>query len=125
MNICSLKWWVKDPDDGIDFKLNDLNLAHPYFERPTSAGVYIIWYLDNGNGVTVYAGQGTIKDRFYAHRRDKRIRNYASKTLFVAWAEVPKDRRDRIEAFLHNELQPKVLGSSPKVTPQRVNLPWD
>lgn len=113
---------MKD-DEGCPLRLDWLNLAHPVFEDQT--GVYIIWYLDNEDPVTVYAGQGAIKDRFYAHRRDERIQAYASKILFVAWAEVPDPKRNGIEAFLHITLRPRVLGSSPNVIPERVNLPWD
>lgn len=116
----SLKWRVKD-HAGNHATLYGVSFTEFFFE----SGVYIIWYLKYGNRVTVYAGQGTIKNRIYSHRGDPRIRDYASNTLFVAWAEVPKTKRYSIEAFLHKELQPRVLGSSPNITPERVNLPWD
>lgn len=119
-----LNWLSKD-NNGTRYKLSDVDLTHQYFNTHRE-GIYIIYYLTHNSFIsTVYAGQGNIKDRIYAHRNDDRIQRYADNhTLYVAWAEVENYQQDGIEKYLHNTLNPWVLERSPDAQPIQVNLPW-
>jgi hypothetical protein len=89
-----------------------------------SAGVYIIWHEGNPSRV-VRVGQGKIKDRLDAHRKDDEILAYTEKgTLRVTWAKIPSSQRDGIERYLGDTLKPLVGPTFPDVDPISVNLPW-
>ena len=118
--MTQLEWVLRSPNDHY-YGLNTVDLAHPHFNN--MAGVYVIWYIESSYVVTVYAGQGTIKDRFYAHRNDYRIQQCASKTLYATWARASISDRDGIEAYLHDRLDP-LVGNSPDAPFIPVNLPW-
>jgi len=99
-----------------------VNLNHPHFQN--LVGVYIIWH-GGQNPWTVYVGQGVIADRIAAHRSEPQILQYGPWGLFVTWASVAtKPLRDGIEAYLANQLKPKVGEAHPNVAPVGVNLPW-
>ena len=87
-------------------------------------GIYIIWY-SLPSPVTIYVGQGQIKNRIKAHRADPDIQKYAANhNLFISWAEVTcKDLRNEIEGFLAGFLKPLVGYRHPNGYLQAVNLP--
>ena len=101
--------------------LNTVNLDHPHFNNMD--GVYIIWH-GGTNPATVRIGQGVMKDRLLAHRNDKQIQNYQNLGLYVTWAAVSKQSQDGVEAYLAQQLKPKVGERYPNVTLVCVNLPW-
>ena len=119
--LTQLQWQLKD-SKGEYHKLNDLNLNHHHFDTPL--GVYVIWYLENAAAITVYAGRGTIKDLFSPHRQDKRIQQYAPKTLYGTWAAAHDYDQDGIEAYLHDQLDPLVRERTPPEVPTAVDLPF-
>lgn len=119
----TLDWILRD-DSGIPFELISVDLNHARFT--TLEGIYVIWYQDLSSPITVYVGQGMIKDRLYVHRSDNRIRSVTNNTLYVVWAkETSKDYRDGIEAYLHQILNPMVGERTPDVNPIFVNPPWN
>lgn len=103
-------------------------LWYPYLDgfNYSSSGVYILWQQPNSYSKIIYAGQGWIKHRFSAHRRDYRITKHHSlrKPIYVAWAEVPDiELVDGIENYIHDSLNPLEVRSSPRANPVSVNLP--
>jgi hypothetical protein len=86
-------------------------------------GVYIIWHGGQPAEV-VRVGQGVIKDRLAAHRRDPEILAYKKHGLFVNWAAASKSACDGIEAFLARKLNPLIGAAFPDRKPTPVNFPW-
>ena len=90
-------------------------------------GVYIIWHGSNINSParTVRVGAGNIADRLKEHRADENILQYKGQgPLYVTWAEVPSGtRRDQIERYLFDQLDPLVGERAPDVAPLAVALP--
>ncbi|MCC7004487.1 hypothetical protein IT397_01030 [Candidatus Nomurabacteria bacterium] len=82
-------------------------------------GVYIIW---QGNGPVIRVGQGIIRDRLSAHRRDTAITAYQN--LYVTWAPVSAIYRNGVERYLANILKPRVGDAFPNVNPIPAFLPW-
>ena len=128
-----LNWNYRDSGKN-RHELDNVDLNSDVFNKLD--GVYIIYYQVGrwaSSVITVYVGQGTIKERLHAHRDDPRIQQFGNntlrgiqETLYVTWADVPsKDKRNRIEKFLHDKLNPSVNEISPAVPPQPVNLPWE
>jgi len=101
--------------------LLDVNLEHEHFND--LGGIYIIWHGGH-NAWTVRVGQGDIKDRLLNHRKDKEILEYKDYGLWVTWARVDLKYRDGIEAYLANELNPRVGERFPDRRPIEVNLSW-
>lgn len=97
--------------------LMGVDLSHAHFNN--MEGLYIIW---QGNGPVVRVGQGIIRDRLSAHRRDTAIT--AHPNLYVTWAPVHALHRDGAERYLANILNPRVGDAFPNVTPTPVLLPW-
>jgi len=97
--------------------LMDVDLSHSHFNN--MEGVYIIW---QGNGPVVRVGQGIIRDRLSAHRRDRAIT--AHNSLYVTWAPVSSLYRDGVERYLADILKPVVGDAFPNVSPAQVPLPW-
>jgi len=95
----------------------NIDLSHSHFDN--MEGVYIIW---QGNGPVVRVGQGIIRDRLTAHRRDPAITAYPN--LYATWAPVSTIYRDGAERHLANVLKPRVGDAFPNVTPIQVFLPW-
>lgn len=86
------------------------------------SGVYLIWH----GGQTsrwVRVGQGNIKDRLSAHRKDPEILAYRSHGLYVTWANVHASQQDGVEAYLASACSPLVGERFPGRTPIEVNLP--
>jgi len=101
--------------------LNTVDLEHSHFEG--LEGVYIIWHA-GANPATVRVGQGVIRDRLAAHRKDEDIQAYSNLGLYATWASVAVTYRDGVEAFLAEHLNPKVGDRFPDREPIEVNLPW-
>ena len=122
-NMLTLNWFCRDSANR-DYRLSDVLLSDSHFTD--LEGVYIIWYAQGIIPVSVYIGQGIIKNRLYAHRNDPRILKYNSPTtpLYVAWAKVAWIHRTGVEMYLHNELSP-LVGEPPQGNPipVPVNLP--
>lgn len=90
----------------------------------TDSGVYIIWHEGNP-GRVVRIGKGKISERLEEHRNDPEIMDYAEfGRLRVTWAQVPRVRRERVERYLADQLDPLVGERFPDVEPIAVNLPW-
>jgi len=102
-------------------ELNTVNLQHASLNN--LEGVYVIWH-GGSNPATVRVGQGRIRDRLAAHRQDREIQAYASLELYVTWARVDERYQDGVEAYLAQQLRPKVGERFPERTPIPVNLPW-
>ncbi len=100
--------------------LNSVNLEHKHFNN--MQGVYIIWH-GGTKPWAVYIGQGDIKERIAAHRKDLGIQKYEHMGLYVTWATVQEDFRDGVEAYLADIWTPKV-GNHPQVPRIEVNSPW-
>ena len=112
--------WVKN-QNGNSYKLDELNLSSNHFDYMT--GVYAICH-GGYTPRTVRVGQGFIRDRLQAHRQDQAVQYYAHLGLYVAWASVPTDSLNGVEAFLAQELNPLLGERFPNVFPIAVNLPW-
>jgi len=119
--MLTLKWFSRDSTNQ-DYRLFGVDLSHSHFDG--LGGVYIIWRAHGFIPKAVYVGQGIIKNRLHAHRKDPRILQYTSKEkpLYVVWAGVPSVHRTGVEMYLHNELNP-LVGEPPQGTRIRVNLP--
>ena len=113
--------WIKCQGD-VWGNLNTVNLSHQHFD--SMDGVYIIWHGGN-DAATVRVGQGHIKDRLRAHRRDSDIQFFADRGLYVTWASVPEGSRNGVEAYLANRLGPKVGDLFPDTEGIPVNSPWN
>ena len=115
-------FWVKC-EGNTWCQLNHLNLDHNYYNN--FKGVYIIWYWNNfGHPITVKIGQGVIKDRLAAHRRDPQIQAYAHMNLLVTWTNIPPYLLDGVEAYLGKALNPRVGSLFPNAKPIPVELPF-
>ncbi len=112
--------WIKCQGE-VWCKLNSVNLDHPHFT--SMEGVYIIWH-GGKDAHTVRVGQGIIRDRLANHRLDSMIQQFSGLGLFVTWAAVPASDRNGVEAFLFQQLTPKVGDRKPLAAPIQVNLPW-
>ena len=109
--------WVKCQDDRW-CNLETLNLE----SVGGVSGVYVIWHRgDNPRWVRV--GQGKIKDRLAAHRKDPKILAHRLHGLFVTWAAVDPSQVDGVEAFLADRCDPLVGDRFPERSPIQVNLP--
>lgn len=109
--------WGTCGDNGSWCGFLAVNLAHSYFDG--KEGVYIIW---QGKGPIIKVGQGNLRDRLSAHRREQEIIVFDN--LFVTWAVVPAQNRDGVECYLANRLNPRIGRVFPNVVPIEVNLPW-
>ena len=88
-------------------------------------GVYVIWCDDID--MCIYVGQGSIRDRLKFHQTNEDVQFYAKDldgTLYVTWAKVPSQKRDGVESFLADELEPLEGERHPDVHPIEVNLPF-
>jgi hypothetical protein len=112
--------WIKCSDGNwCNFLTVDIN--HGHFN--SMEGVYVIWY--NGpTRVTVYVGQGIIRDRIAEHRQENAVLSFQGHGLHVTWAKVQSIYRNGIERYLWDELKPKVGSRCPDFPPIQVNLPW-
>lgn len=91
-------------------------------------GVYIIWLPGSGRRRREirYVGQGHIRYRINYHRYNGVITagTYNGRNLRVAWARINSQRRrDGVERFLADQLNPRFGDRYPNVDPIRVRLP--
>ena len=115
-------FWMKC-DNNAWCSLNSVDLSHSYYDN--FEGIYVIWYWDDlGEPVTVRVGQGNLRERFAAHRKDHRIQRYAHLNLLVTWTGVPSSHLDGVEAYLGKVLKPKVGSLFPNPKPIPVTLPF-
>ena len=108
-------------DGGVWCPLINFNLNHHHFNQ--ISGVYIIWHAGQFPA-TVRVGQGHIRERLTEHRQNPDILAFASLGLYVTWAELSSVYQNGIEAFLANQLQPKIGSRYPIEVPIPANLPW-
>ena len=114
-------FWAKRRGDDW-YRLNSLILSNV-----SDKGVYVICYDDDIDGeyVCVYVGQGSIRKRLEFHQTNPDVQFYADfGTLYVTWAKVPPQKRDGVESFLADELEPLEGERHPDVHPIKVNLPF-
>ena len=96
-------------------RLNHLDLS-----TVSGNGVYVIWC----DGLCIYVGQGSIGKRLEFHQTNPDVQFYANLgTLYVTWAKVSPQKRDGVESFLADELEPLEGERHPDVRPIKVNLP--
>jgi hypothetical protein len=100
------------------------NLETINLENVDTFGVYIIWH-GGQNARVVRVGQGNVKDRLTAHRKDREVLGYKQHGLFVTWAEVPSHQVDGVERHLAEKWNPLVGDRFPNVRSISVNSPWD
>ena len=93
--------------------------------RVTEEGVYIIGFVDGYYVDSVYVGQGNVRDRLTVHKGERDITQYGlgGGSLLVTWASVHANRRNGIERFLADMLQPLVGSHHPIEEPILVNIP--
>ena len=106
--------------------LDSVDLAHEYFNN--RHGVYIIWVGGEEPQVVVYVGQGNIKERLAAHRKNPEIFLYGDvldTDLYVTWATVAQQDCDAVEAYLADKWDPKVGERHPQASHIEVNSPWE
>ena len=86
-------------------------------------GVYIIWH--NTSAKVIYVGQGDIKDRLKAHRRDPSILAHRGEgLLLVTWASIPdENERLGVESYLSRLYTPLATSVVPAAPSIAVNLP--
>ena len=97
-------YWIQDANKNW-IRLYNVALNDPHFDN--LYGVYIIWYFDEDNYPhIVRIGQGEVKSRLAAHRRDVRIDYLINehKVLYATWAMVWIPDLDGVESYLGNEL---------------------
>ena len=115
--MLQLQWVKNTADDWCGFEGVDLS-------NVTASGVYIIWHAGDP-GAVVRIGQGDIKARLMAHRKDEAITAYRQKgKLHVTWAAVPAAQRDGVENHLAAHWGPLVGDAFPDCQPIAVNSPW-
>ena len=104
---------------------NTMSIHQNIFYVPK--GIYIIWYIDTfGSPITVYVGQGNIKQRLRQHRLNSAIRIHNFKGLYVSWVPIAfQYQRNGIEKYLGETLRPLVGSDYPIAIRRNVNLPWD
>lgn len=113
--------WTKCQGD-VWGSLININLTHPYLDN--IEGVYIIWH-GGKNPRVVRVGQGVVRDRLTANKKNKDIMQYKnSGPLHVTWATVGARYRDGVERYLTERLDPLVGDRLLTVAPIEVNLPY-
>jgi|YNPMSStandDraft_2_1061718.scaffolds.fasta_scaffold03420_2 hypothetical protein len=87
-------------------------------------GVYIIWTgVDERKVLKV--GSGLIRSQLMSARQDITINAFANRGVFVTWSEVGKIKREGVEAYLINALNPLFVPVKPKAIPIKIKLPWE
>jgi len=117
----TLHWWKCENKNGnlVWCPLEQLNL-----NTATEEGVYIIWYENEESRRCVYVGQGDVDDRLGKHKKDPDIlRHKKLGTLYVTWADIPKSKRNGVERFLADVLEPLEGEQHPNDPHIAVNLP--
>ena len=76
----------------------------------------------------MYVGQGNIKERLAAHRKNPEIFLYGDildTDLYVTWATVDRRYCDAVEAYLADKWDPKIGEHHPQAPHIEVNSPWE
>ena len=108
--------WVKCSETWCKFW--DLDLLQDYFSDNNPAGVYVIWL---GKDV-LYVGQGDIKSRIEAHRKEYAFSRFHGQDVKITWCIVEVSLRDGIERYLADLYKPRLGQSHPNVISIPVNL---
>lgn len=115
-----LEWFKCKGNVWCELKKIDLN--HKYLSG--IKGVYVIWYGEK-NRTVLRVGSGNIQTSLIGNRNDIAVMAFASKKVFVSWAEVSMLSRSNVHAYLAQKLNPKFKDDYPDKSPTEVNLPWD
>lgn len=110
---------------GIYYQLIDSRLI--YTVPDDLFGVYVVWeFVAPGHKEVIKVGQGKVRERLSAHKKDKEILGDGSKLriILVAWAEVDPKYVDGVEAYLGRVLEPLVGERFPDAEEIMVNLPF-
>ena len=84
-------------------------------------GVYIIYHQSNENPITLYVGEGNIKERIDYHRTQTDFGDIYP--ILVFWSETYWSDRFGIERYLFNKLNPSVTKRASDTKPLPVNIP--
>jgi hypothetical protein len=107
---------------GIWCELNKVDTEHSILSNVT--GVYVIW-SGTKERVIIKVGYGKISDELEINKSDFAVQAFASKGLYVSWAEVPLLKRKGVSSYLILTLNPKFVDIEVKSSEVPVNLPWD
>ncbi|MBI5240407.1 MAG: type II/IV secretion system protein [Elusimicrobia bacterium] len=113
-----LSWWTAK--DGSWCDLFSLDPEHPDFKE--LEGVFVLWHGGDAPGM-VCVGQGEIRERLRFLLHAPAVLKFKEFGLFLTWAPVDRRKRDGVERFLMDRLQPKVKAPAPSAAPITVNLP--
>lgn len=84
-------------------------------------GVYVIYHQSNGKPVTLYVGEGNIKERIDYHRTQTDFGDIYP--IYVFWAKTDWFDRFGIERYLFTELKPTISKKASDTKPISVNIP--
>lgn len=84
-------------------------------------GVYIIYHQPNDKPVTLYVGEGNIKERIDYHRTQTDFGEICP--IFVFWAQTDWGDRFGIERYLFNKLRPSITKRASDTKPIPVIIP--
>lgn len=107
---------------GVWCNLFKLDLNHKYLEDMW--GVFIIWTGEEEARV-LKVGAGDIQKELITIKRDIAIKAFSNHGLYVSWAEVSSLKRNGIQAYLFNKLNPIMQDRVSKTIPISINLPWE
>lgn len=100
------------------------NLLDPNFYGEISEyyrGVYIIYHQPNNKPVTLYVGEGNIKERIDYHRSQTDFGD--AYPIYVFWAKTYGFDQYGIERYLFNKLNPLISQKASDTAPIPVNIP--
>lgn len=110
---------------GIFYQLTDNRFI--YTVPDNFFGVYVIWeFVAPGHKEIIKVGQGKVRERLSAHKKDIDIVGDGSRLriMLAAWAEVDPKYVDGVEAFLGRVLAPSVGERFPDAEEVMVNPPF-
>jgi hypothetical protein len=116
--------WIKVRKEGREPEawshLFDVDLTHEHFE--SAEGVYVVWH--HGRNPVLRVGQGVIREELQTLQTTRNLVEAGQNTvLYVTWARIDRDRRDGVERYLAEMLDPEMCDRSPETDPIEVNLP--
>lgn len=89
------------------------------------SGVYILWTKVNDDIITIKVGYGNIIAETSLCKKELAIIAFASKGIFLTWAEVPQAKQKSVAGYLISKLQPKIDKFIPPGERIEVNMPWN
>lgn len=113
--------WYKCKGD-IWCELFKLDMDHEVLKK--AEGVFIIWSGAKEKKF-LKIGSGSIRSGLMSAKSDLAIQAFANIGVFVTWIEVGALKRSGVETYLHNNLRPLIVTSTPKSIPIKVRLPWE